>query len=304
MRALFVLFYVLSLSTFANAYTYEKKIINTQVLHIVRIDYNEYHALLVKAKKRGQIGRETVSSIAKRSDATIAINAGFFEIKGKDDGKPSGTLVIAGKVYGIKNKEQDLVVIKDGLISIESSNPLNYKGEGVSIVSGIPLLLKDGQISNNIRNKRSGFYTKKHARTALGVNSKGDVVIVVAEHSYMRDISRMTLAELQKLLSEKEQSIAKRYKKKDAGDITLNELKHMLLNDKEFAKGGAGLAILELAKLMQDLGCIDAINLDGGGSSTLWIKGKVINNTIGDVDESNGLNIERPVSDAIIFKIN
>ncbi len=38
-----------------------------------------------------------------------------------------------------------------------------------------------------------------------------------------------------------------------------------------------GMSYPELAELMLGLGCTDAINLDGGGSSTLWLLGKVMN---------------------------
>ncbi|NLC57220.1 MAG: phosphodiester glycosidase family protein [Armatimonadetes bacterium] len=38
-----------------------------------------------------------------------------------------------------------------------------------------------------------------------------------------------------------------------------------------------GMTFPELAALMQRLGCTEAINLDGGGSSTLWLGGKVVN---------------------------
>ena len=48
--------------------------------------------------------------------------------------------------------------------------------------------------------------------------------------------------------------------------------------------------------------CVSAINLDGGGSSTLYINGKYINQTIGDDDEASGQKVVRPVSDAIIFR--
>ena len=36
-------------------------------------------------------------------------------------------------------------------------------------------------------------------------------------------------------------------------------------------------AARELAQLMQDLGCVTAYNLDGGGSSTIWFNGRVLN---------------------------
>lgn len=38
-----------------------------------------------------------------------------------------------------------------------------------------------------------------------------------------------------------------------------------------------GMTCDELAALMLELGCTEAMNLDGGGSSTLWLGGKVVN---------------------------
>lgn len=38
-----------------------------------------------------------------------------------------------------------------------------------------------------------------------------------------------------------------------------------------------GMTYMELANLAKVLGCSDALNLDGGGSSTLWANGKVLN---------------------------
>ena len=56
-----------------------------------------------------------------------------------------------------------------------------------------------------------------------------------------------------------------------------------------------GLSLLELAQLMQDLGCTLAYNLDGGGSSTMWFNGEVLNRptTFGDKIS------ERSVSDIV-----
>ena len=38
-----------------------------------------------------------------------------------------------------------------------------------------------------------------------------------------------------------------------------------------------GMDYKELAHLFKDLGCTDAINLDGGGSTTFWLNGKIMN---------------------------
>jgi exopolysaccharide biosynthesis protein len=40
----------------------------------------------------------------------------------------------------------------------------------------------------------------------------------------------------------------------------------------------AGLSLLELAQLFADRGCTVAYNLDGGGSSTMWFNGRIVNN--------------------------
>jgi hypothetical protein len=38
-----------------------------------------------------------------------------------------------------------------------------------------------------------------------------------------------------------------------------------------------GMTLAELSDYMLKLGCIDALNLDGGGSATIWLNGKVVN---------------------------
>ena len=38
-----------------------------------------------------------------------------------------------------------------------------------------------------------------------------------------------------------------------------------------------GMTLMELARFMQSLGCIGAINLDGGGSTVMYVDGKVVN---------------------------
>jgi len=54
-----------------------------------------------------------------------------------------------------------------------------------------------------------------------------------------------------------------------------------------------GMTLLELALFMQEFGAVDAMNLDGGGSSEMVLKGKIMNKP------SDGR--ERPVGDALII---
>ncbi|OTN76876.1 hypothetical protein A5886_001955 [Enterococcus sp. 8G7_MSG3316] len=59
-----------------------------------------------------------------------------------------------------------------------------------------------------------------------------------------------------------------------------------------------GLTLYQLAEQFEALGATTAYNLDGGGSSTLYFNGKVVNQTVGGNDNSD----ERAVSDILYFK--
>ncbi len=61
-----------------------------------------------------------------------------------------------------------------------------------------------------------------------------------------------------------------------------------------------GMTMDELSELMADLGCVHALNLDGGGSSTMVYEGVIKNSTYGDEDEAAGQHTIRRVSDAIV----
>jgi exopolysaccharide biosynthesis protein len=54
-----------------------------------------------------------------------------------------------------------------------------------------------------------------------------------------------------------------------------------------------GINLNELAELLLELGATDAMNLDGGGSTTMFVNGKVVNKP----SDKEG---ERNVSDAIL----
>ena len=59
------------------------------------------------------------------------------------------------------------------------------------------------------------------------------------------------------------------------------------------SKISVGMSLYSLADLLLELNAIDAINLDGGGSTTMVVKQKVVNKP----SDQTG---ERPVSDAIL----
>ena len=74
----------------------------------------------------------------------------------------------------------------------------------------------------------------------------------------------------------------------------------LLVVDGRFKHCAEGLSLPELERVMRWLGCSDAINLDGGGSSTMYIKDSGVVNYPSD-NNRHDHDGQRPVSNAIIL---
>ncbi len=62
-------------------------------------------------------------------------------------------------------------------------------------------------------------------------------------------------------------------------------------------EGSSGVTLNELAKIMKDLGCYEAINLDGGSSTVMYVNGSVLSgsNIKNSADINNALVVQRKV---------
>lgn len=75
----------------------------------------------------------------------------------------------------------------------------------------------------------------------------------------------------------------------------IDDLHYMFVVSDGRTDESAGLSLLQLAEFIKEFGVTTAYNLDGGGSSTMYFNGEVINNPT-----TNGRNItERSVSDIV-----
>ena len=56
-----------------------------------------------------------------------------------------------------------------------------------------------------------------------------------------------------------------------------------------------GMTLMQLASFMKSVGCIGAINLDGGGSTVMYVNGKIVNNPaqVGGIPISNAIVLSR-----------
>lgn len=70
------------------------------------------------------------------------------------------------------------------------------------------------------------------------------------------------------------------------------------------AKEAAGMTMNELSATLHYLGCVDAVNLDGGGSTTLWVKGQPQGGIVNYPSDNGRFDRkgERKVSSCILVK--
>ncbi|HEV2524623.1 MAG TPA: phosphodiester glycosidase family protein [Gammaproteobacteria bacterium] len=173
-------------------------------------------------------------------------------------------------------------------------NNIQWQG-AENIVMGIPLLVKDGQVAPDLDSTyQKDFVMLPHARTAIGIQSNGTVVMVVVEHVYKQSLGKMSLEQARNILRDKQ------YSKEKLETMPVSEMCSTIQKELASQSNVIGLPLPDLAKLMVELKCVQAINLDGGGSSTLFLNGQVKNLAVGDTDEAMGQKKLRPVSNAIV----
>jgi len=56
-----------------------------------------------------------------------------------------------------------------------------------------------------------------------------------------------------------------------------NRILLVVVDGRRPKRWSVGASLVEMARIMQDLGAVQALNLDGGGSSTIVVRGKVVN---------------------------
>ncbi|MBQ4114822.1 phosphodiester glycosidase family protein [bacterium] len=78
--------------------------------------------------------------------------------------------------------------------------------------------------------------------------------------------------------------------------IGFTEDNHLILLTADGREGASvGLTLMELANLMKEFGCVQAMNLDGGGSTVMYINGQVVNKPVvsGGIPLSHSLTVSK-----------
>ncbi len=85
-----------------------------------------------------------------------------------------------------------------------------------------------------------------------------------------------------------------------------NDNKLLLVAVDGRSESGSGMSLFSLATLLETLGARDAMNLDGGGSTTLYVKGQTENGVVNHPSDNKKFDHEgeRAVANAILVNVN
>ncbi|OGC10644.1 hypothetical protein A3J90_08545 [candidate division WOR-1 bacterium RIFOXYC2_FULL_37_10] len=235
-------------------------------------------------------------------DAYFEINATKYPIMGINEKKaPKKDIVLYTPYYGVVTDTEpddfNIIVVNDVVVSFECGNSLipsngyvlsagmelsellflNAKKEDkvkvavnvvpflnvsattesfLHLIGGGPRLIKNGEIyiTKQEENFRADVARGRAARTIVGIKNDGALLFVTVDGKLKRK---------------------KREKERGEG--------HSI-----------GMSLTEAAYFLKALGAVSALNLDGGGSSTMVVRGKIKNTPSGGA--------QRKISNAILFE--
>lgn len=242
-------------------------------IHVLIVNPNE-HAIIPVRASGNNTTRETVATLSNRYGALAGINGGFWKI----DGNPAGILKINHHWYGTSDKPRGAIgwslknqkVLIDRLLTNKQLNRSLNEEE----IEVIPMSTPPQTTSEEW----------KELEYIVG----GTPVLInygqLVEDYYSEQII--------------ESFVIKKHPRTAVGIRNTGEWVFVVVDGRFYGFLG-GMTIKELAEFMLELGCIKALNLDGGGSSTMVLAGEVINESCGKSLE-NGKRVEA-VSDAILI---
>jgi exopolysaccharide biosynthesis protein len=224
---------------------------------------------------------EKTSQIARTYDALAGINASFFKMRGPDpdnrkdlNGVPKLEPSNIGRNRSVVYFRQNDSLITENPNDKDSIRKRNQAGS-IVINNGNLLIVKDDPA--NLK--------AEHQLKGQDVISTGPVMILagvdqpIPNDAFCRDRHPRTAIG-----------------KKADGTVVL-----FVVDGR--AKESAGFSIPELQEIMRMLGCVDAINLDGGGSTTMYIKGQPFNGVVNYPSDNKKWDHEgeREVANAILL---
>lgn len=280
--------------------------------------------------------RRTITNIAKKSNAIVALNGTYFK---PQTGVPLGTLMINGKIYtgpiydrvamgifesgsktsfdiarvqldsSIKGSGQTIKVDNINQPRMLSTYVLAYTPEWGQFSPyapkyGMNLLVEDNLITkasaNPIEIPKNGYVISGPKSILHPLLEKKDAELTVNTSPEWKNVKHIISGGpyLVKngevyvdMTAQKLGSIGGRNPRSAIGYTAENNLIFVAVDGREGSS--IGMTLMELGGFMKSIGCVNAMNLDGGGSTVMYVNGSVVNNP----HQKGGI----PLSNAIVL---
>lgn len=239
--------------------------------HILSVNPHDHKILPVRASGE-PTSRQTVKELATIHYAQAAINGGFWKL----NGQPAGILKINGKWYGTPTKPRGAIGwSKDGNFVLIDRVLTNYHLNECEDKHKIAVIPVTSPSLSDVWNSMDHIV--------------GGTPLLIKNGIKIDDFSiEQTLNSF----------LNTRHSRTAVGIRESGEWIFVVVDSSFFGLIG-GMTIQELTDFMYGLGCVHALNLDGGDSSTMVLEGSVVNEPCGKVEEDE--KFVEAVSDAILI---
>ena len=218
-------------------------------------------------------GKEAMTSMARKAGALVAINTVYFNTK-SEPCRVVGWLVAGGQelsppTRAIERNGRSLPVAR-AAFALDRQHGMEF-GWALGTDQGVRRLLSpwDGQAAAASR-EAGAWHPCESALSAGPMLWLGGVPVNSRKEERLFENEDV------------------RHPRTALGRTRDGQLVWVVVDGRYKDRRSVGMSIAELTQLMGSLGCVDALNLDGGGSSTLVIGGELIN-------RPEGGTFERPV---------
>lgn len=297
----------------------------------------EYEIKPATASSNTLASRQTVRTIAKNTNSIVAINGGFFKpqtgvplgtlmIDQKiytgpiydrvalgifEDHYDVGRVQLNAKITGNNNEIKIDNINQPRMLSsyilaytrdwgkYAPASPqygvqLQIVGNKITAASANPLSIpENGYVIVGPKSQLEKLFGAKYVDVQINTNPKWEnVQHIISGGPYLLKNHEVFID----MTAERLQSIGGRNPRTAIGYTKDNDLVLVAVDGREGSS--VGLTLVELANFMKSLGCTNAINLDGGGSTVMYVNGQIVNRPqqTGGIALSNAVVISKKIN--------